>query len=221
MTQRDERFFAERGVHYNGHPGYVSPALLFEPPIRLGIGVDIAEGVEFGAHSYMNSGIVRPGAKIGRFCSIAFNATVGIQNHLVNLLSTHPYIAKGARDVDFVSPFRNVSEGHEETQIGHDVWIASNVVILKGVKIKTGAVIAANSVVTRDVDYFSIVGGLPAKHIRYRFDAPTQEAILKSEWWRYPLEYLQTLPVNNPSACAQRILKDKPEPYDPGFRELG
>ncbi|MEN8662498.1 MAG: CatB-related O-acetyltransferase [Lentimonas sp.] len=69
------------------------------------------------------------------------------------------------------------------SEIGSDVWIGARVTILGGVRIGHGAVIATGSVVTKDVDPYSIVGGVPAKHIRHRFDEGQRKAILQDPWW--------------------------------------
>ena len=67
--------------------------------------------------------------------------------------------------------------------IGHDVLISLNAVILKGVHIGNGAVIGAGAVVTKDIEPYEIVGGVPAKHIGWRFDPETRERIEQSKWW--------------------------------------
>lgn len=72
--------------------------------------------------------------------------------------------------------------------IGSDVWIGTNALILSGVTIGHGAVIASGAVVTRDVEPYSIVGGNPARHLRYRFDRETIDRLLDIRWWEWPLE---------------------------------
>jgi acetyltransferase-like isoleucine patch superfamily enzyme len=75
-----------------------------------------------------------------------------------------------------------------DVEIGSDVWICHGAFISSGVKIGHGAVVAAMAVVTKDVAPFSIVGGNPAKHIRYRFDEETRERLLQLAWWDWPHE---------------------------------
>ena len=75
--------------------------------------------------------------------------------------------------------------------IEHDVWLGINVTVMSGIKIGTGAIVAANSVVTKDVPPYAIVGGNPAKHIRNRFDDKTIEFLLKSEWWNIDRKILE------------------------------
>ena len=81
--------------------------------------------------------------------------------------------------------------GGGTTYIGNDVWIANDVNIISGVRIGNGAVIAAGAVVTKDIPDYAIVGGVPAKLIRYRFDRVTIDRLLNSKWWDLSLEQLK------------------------------
>ena len=76
----------------------------------------------------------------------------------------------------------------EPCTIGHDVWIGTDAVILRGIEIGDGAVVGANSVVTKDVPPFAIVVGSPARVIRYRFDEIKRQKILDSKWFYYDLQ---------------------------------
>ncbi len=118
---------------------------------------------------------------IGSFCSLASNITIvtgGI--HPVDWVSTFPFRAKWdlPRKFEDGMPY---SKG--EIEIGNDVWIGTNVLILSGVKIAHGAVVAAGSVVTKDVPPYSIVGGNPAKIIKYRFPNEKINEFLEMKWW--------------------------------------
>ncbi|MBL7898684.1 MAG: CatB-related O-acetyltransferase [Crocinitomicaceae bacterium] len=79
----------------------------------------------------------------------------------------------------------------EQVVVGNDVWIGTNVVILDGVTIGNGAVIAAGAVVTKDVAPFEIVGGVPAKHIRFRFTPEEIQKIESTAWWNKDEDWLQ------------------------------
>ncbi len=116
--------------------------------------------------------------KIGNFCSIARNVTFQEYNHDITKLTTY-FINTNLLGTSVKKDV--VSKGPIE--IEHDVWIGTHCVILSGVKIGTGAVIAANSVVTKDIEPYAIVGGSPAKFISYRFDEKTREELLRSKWW--------------------------------------
>lgn len=89
--------------------------------------------------------------------------------------------------------------------IGNDVWIGENVTIGHGIQIGDGAVVASNAVVTKDVDAFTIVGGLPAKKIRNRFDPSISEHLLETRWWDYAPEEVASCDVSSPANFADAM----------------
>lgn len=133
-------------------------------------------------------------AEIGAFTSIAGNVTYSHGNHPLDTVSTHPafyYQDFGLIDKDHQGIITGIPK-NEKITIGHDVWIGRDVTILTGVTIGHGAVVAAGAVVTKDVPPYAVVGGVPAKLIRYRFDEDTIAALLKSAWWTWGDEKLRT-----------------------------
>ncbi len=119
------------------------------------------------------------GSTIGKFCSIADNLQlVAKGKHMTDWVSTYPFRIKWKMDV----PLHALPPTSPIT-IGNDVWIASNVKIKQGVKIGDGAVLATESFVTKDVPPYAIVGGNPAKVIKYRFTESQIEDLLKIKWW--------------------------------------
>ncbi len=125
---------------------------------------------------------------IGRYGSIADGVEILLGgNHRTDWVTTYPFPALPA-----LWPEAASSRDHQSTRgdvsIGHDVWLGSQCMILSGVTIGHGAVVAARSVVTRDVPPFAIVGGNPAKLIRMRFDDATMAKLLALEWWHWPRE---------------------------------
>lgn len=127
---------------------------------------------------------------VGKFCSIACGAKFlfNSANHALGALSTYPfplfYEAWGLDKQDVASAWDNKGD----IVVGNDVWIGYEAVILAGVTIGDGAVIAARAVVTRDVAPYTIVGGVPAKPIHRRFDEATVSALLELKWWDWPAE---------------------------------
>ncbi len=131
-----------------------------------------------GDHTYIGFNCIITQSVIGRYCSIANNVSIDIGEHRINRVSTSSIFYK--------DPFKTLTQG--ECIIGSDVWIGSNAVIRRGVKIGNGAIIGANSFVNKDVKDFEIVGGTPAKFIRKRFDDETIKLINNSNWWNLNIE---------------------------------
>ena len=91
----------------------------------------------------------------------------------------------------------------EPIHIGNDVWIGDEVFVKNGVTIGDGAVLGARSVVTKDVPPYAIVAGVPAKIIRYRFDEPTRQELLRLKWWELDDDIIRQIPYDNISAALQ------------------
>ncbi len=123
---------------------------------------------------------------IGKFCQIATGVRFIMNggNHAINGISTFPFKICGGAWKD--APLEGNYKG--DTVIGNDVWIGNSVTIMPGVKIGDGAIIGTNSVVTKDVPDYTIVGGNPAKEIRKRFDDETIEFLVNLRWWDWPIE---------------------------------
>ena len=120
---------------------------------------------------------------IGRFCSIAQGVTVLLGGeHRADFVTTYPFSALIAG----AEPYGATSRAKGDVVIGHDVWIGEGALVRSGVVIGNGAVIAARSVVARDVAPYSIVGGNPARHIRFRFSPEVIDALQRIAWWDWP-----------------------------------
>ena len=128
--------------------------------------------------------------KIGKFCSIACGAKFlfNSANHALGSLSTYTFpIFYEEWGLDR----RSVADAWDnkgDIVVGNDVWIGYEAVILSGVTIGDGAVIGARAVVTKDVPPYTIMGGVPARPIRRRFDEATVETLLRLRWWDWPKE---------------------------------
>jgi acetyltransferase-like isoleucine patch superfamily enzyme len=139
---------------------------------------------------------------VGSFCSIAGNLTIYLGgNHRKDWVTTFPF---GHIHQNVFNTFDG--KGHPSTNggvvIGHDVWIADNVTIMSGVKIGSGSIIASNSHVVKDVEPYSIVGGNPAKLIKYRFDKSQIEELIKISWWTWDDDKIKE---NVPLLCQSNI----------------
>ena len=124
--------------------------------------------------------------KIGKFCSVARNVTIQEYNHNYLKPSSH-FIQQNIFEKNYKEDI--LSKGSIE--IGNDVWIGTHSVVLSGVKVGNGAVICANSVITKNVPPYAIVGGAPAKVIKYRFDHEAIQLLEKLKWWDWPEEKLK------------------------------
>lgn len=153
---------------------------------------------EIGLCSYIGEHCHFSHAKIGRFCSIGSYVRMSIGNHpSKDWVSTHPVFFSTAKQsgLSFTDKSRFEEKVFADKDryivIGNDVWIGDNVVLLPGIKISDGAIIATGSVVTKDVEPYSIVGGNPAKIIRYRFNEEDREFLLSLKWWDKDINWLR------------------------------
>jgi len=147
--------------------------------------------VEVGAYSY---GLGRDSffayhpddrVRIGKFCSIAEGVRFVFGGHRMDIVSTFPL-----RSMCFGDQYADaMSKG--DIEVGNDVWLGRNALILSGVKIGNGAVVAAGAVVTRDVAPYALVGGVPAKVIKMRFEPDQVAALEKCRWWDWPIEKIK------------------------------
>lgn len=180
----------------------LSPALTarkLENFIKDGYPIEIGRNSYGAPRLHWSKGDFRHTLKIGAFCSIADDVSIFVGahgRHTVDYVSTYPMGLVYGRASHKV-PSRT-SQGNLSVDIGNDVWIGRGAMIMSGVVIGDGAVVAARAVVNRDVPPYAIVGGVPAKTIRYRFSGEIIDKLLIAQWWRWTDEMiLQRLPFFN------------------------
>jgi acetyltransferase-like isoleucine patch superfamily enzyme len=147
---------------------------------------------KFGRHSFCGYDCVIINTCIGSFCSLANNVTIGGAAHPLAFLSTSPVFLSHKDSVktkfsrhDYLPQIR--------TEIGHDVWIGDGAYVKAGVKIGHGAAVGMGAVVTKDVPPYAVVGGNPARILKYRFRPEVIEALLHWAWWDLPAAELQAI----------------------------
>ncbi|RWY48095.1 CatB-related O-acetyltransferase [Mucilaginibacter gilvus] len=165
------------------------------------VGSDAIIGsTHIGYGTYISSASVIKNTSIGRFCSIGSNVQTGLGRHpSKDFVSTHPAFFSTQEQAGFTyvsetifNEFLYADEEHKRiVTIGNDVWIGNNVIIMDGIKIGDGAIVAAGAIVTKDVQPYAIVAGIPAKFIRYRFGTDEIAGLLRIKWWDWTPEKIR------------------------------
>jgi acetyltransferase-like isoleucine patch superfamily enzyme len=138
----------------------------------------------WGPHIEVHAGSKE--VKIGNFCSIARNVSVYNLNHSLKKPTTY-FINKNFFTFDQNDDI--ISKG--DINIGHDVWVGANAIILTGINIGNGAIVAAGAIVTKDIPPYAIVAGNPAKIIKYRFEEEIINKLQEIKWWDWPIEKIK------------------------------
>lgn len=153
----------------------------------------ILNSVKIGSYSYINRNCLIQNTTIGRYCSIANDVMIGLGAHPLENFSSSPlfYRKSNPLGIDLIDQDTEFIE-YKQIKIGHDVWIGAKATVMDGVSIGNGVVIAAGALVNKDVPDYAIVGGVPAKVIKYRFDEEKQKRLLESKWWELePLDAIK------------------------------
>lgn len=196
---------------------YVDSTSVLAGNNKLGKGTHV-HGSKIGRHTYVvNARIVR--SDIGSFCSIGPEVNIGgLGSHPAKWISTHPVFYSTIKQSGKTFANKDLFGELKNNRIGSDVWIGARSLILDGIQIGSGAIVAAGSIVTKDIPPYAIVGGVPATIIKYRFSADVISSLLDWQWWLLSdevLAHLATLfcetdswtvnAINKLKACATTI----------------
>ncbi len=174
---------------------------VINPSSKVNPGCDIVDSM-IGRYSYCGYNCKLVNVVIGSFCSIGDSVRIGAAEHPTDWVSMSPVFENTKHSGPNKRFTRYEIPLVKQTVVGSDVWIGYGAIIKQGVSIGHGAVVGSGAVVTKDVPPYAIVGGVPAKVIKYRFDVETIRDLLNSQWWDMPDQDIQKY------ACAIRDPKE-------------
>ena len=148
--------------------------------------------VKLGRFTYISTNTKIQYTTIGKFCSVGPDCKIGLGKHPSNtFVSTHPIFFSLSKQSQMTFVSKKYFDEFEHISIGNDVWIGTGSIIIDGVKIEDGVIVAAGSVVTEDIPAYAIVGGVPAKIIKYRFSEKEIDRLLEIKWWDMNIDLIK------------------------------
>jgi acetyltransferase-like isoleucine patch superfamily enzyme len=190
------------------------------PTLKIGKGVRFSRNTKFaiynyladnttlvdsylGNYSYLGENTFVQNTLIGNYSCIGPNVKIGLGEHPINhFISTHPVFYSLLAQVGVTFADKQYYDEYSPVKIGNDVWVGANAIIISGITIGNGCIIGAGAVVTKDLPPYSIVGGVPAKIIKYRFNEYEIVQLELLKWWDKDIEWIKAnankmLNINN------------------------
>jgi acetyltransferase-like isoleucine patch superfamily enzyme len=179
-------------------------------PLYLSRNTQLGPDVVAGKYTGMNESCFIARGTIGAYCAIGARSSFNPFNHPTSWLSIHEF-QYHAKAYDWIEEYRNfdrlerTADMFEAVSVGNDVWTGHHVNVMGGVRVGDGAIIAAGSVVTKDVPPYAVVAGVPAVVKRLRFPDATIERLMRVKWWELDLSDLSGLPFRDIDRCLDLI----------------
>lgn len=197
------QFFEKRKLRKKGV--LIHPTASFDSSTKFDINIVVKEwarikGTLLGKGTYIGKRALLNDCSVGAFCSIGADVSVVYGRHPANtFVSTHPAFFSDRNQAGFSFVKESVFDeqiladpvNKLSVVIGNDVWIGTDVKIMEGVRIGDGAIIGACSLVTKDIEPYSINVGLPCRKVSMRFDEEEVEFLKRLEWWNYDMAWLE------------------------------
>lgn len=211
----ERRIFCDHQFHNKGRRWQEGKVLHFSKKSLIEPYVGYLDGYDLwsmGSFSYSHSALL-PFISIGRYCSIAPRVRTSGMQHPVSTVTTslatcnqRVMFMRAANSDLGLESLKNVPAPQKIVpSIGNDVWIGSDVILMAGISVGDGAIVATGSVVTKDVPPYAIVGGAPAKFIRWRISQDLIQPMLDLKWWQYNLADIQDLNFSEPSVFINEL----------------
>jgi phosphonate metabolism protein (transferase hexapeptide repeat family) len=195
----------------DGSPRVHASAILRD--CQLGRFTDIGERVslaecEVGDYSYLERDSEAIYTTIGKFCAVASNVRLNALNHPMERVSQHKITYRPNEYFLGAKVDKSFRERRQQARvtIGHDVWVGHGVIILPGRSVGHGAVIAAGAVVTKDVEPYAVVAGVPARRIKWRFTEPVRQRLIALAWWDWEHDRLAAAIADMQSLSPEEFL---------------
>ena len=199
-----------KDINYISKDSKLAKSSVLNAPVRLVGNVNVKHSCNVGSYTFINAGTTLfPATKMGKYCSIGKNCEVGAFDHPITWLSSSAFQYNlKLHFPDYVENFEQKKLTRpSETIIGNDVWLGSLAIIKRGVSIGDGAIVAGGSVVVKDVPAYAIVGGVPAKVLKYRFDEEQIKRLIALQWWDKDVKDLKNISFDDIDKALEELEK--------------
>lgn len=207
-TTQEPAFFCDGIVKLNPGARVIKSRLL--GPVYLNRNTQVGPDAVIGKYFGMNESCYVARATVGAYCAFGARTSINPFNHPMDWLSInefqyHPNSFDWVPEYTQIKRLERTPDMFKHVNIGNDVWSGHNVNVMPGVNVGDGAILAAGSVVTKDVPPYAIVAGVPATILKYRFSEKAIERLLRLKWWDLELSELSGLPFRDVERCLDRI----------------